>query len=55
MINNTGKLSFIESYKGNDMIFVSDGNTLEISHIGDAHISTKDGKIKLNDVLVISS
>ena len=53
MTNDPGKLSSIKPYKGNDMIYVGDGNSLPISHIGDAHVSTKEGNFKLNNVLVV--
>ena len=48
MTNDTGKLSYDEPYKGNDMIFVGDGNALPISHVGDVCVSTKEEKFKLN-------
>nr|CAN64533.1 hypothetical protein VITISV_035920 [Vitis vinifera] len=37
----------------NDIIFVGNGNALPISHVGDAYVSTKEGKFKLNDMLVV--
>ena len=53
MINNTGKLFFIKSYKGNDVIYVRNRNNLPISHIGDASIVTNDEKLNIKDVLVV--
>lgn len=54
MTNNTCKLSYVKPYKGNDMIFVGNGNALPISHVGNACVFTKEGKFKLNDVLVVT-
>lgn len=53
MMNDAGKLSSIENYKGNDMIYVGDGYALPISHVGDACLTTKEGKLKLKNVLVV--
>ncbi|TXG61102.1 hypothetical protein EZV62_012465 [Acer yangbiense] len=50
----SGILSSLQSYNGNDVIYVSNGNGLPISHIGDMSVSTKDEKFKLNNVLVVS-
>lgn len=52
-INDMSKLSYVESLSGNDMIFVGNGNALPMSHVGDACVFTKEGKFKLNDVLVV--
>ena len=51
--NDTGKLSYVEPYKSNDMIFTGNGNALPISHVGDTCVSTKEGNFKLNDVFVV--
>ena len=32
---------------------MGNGNALPISHVGDACVSTKEGKFKLNDMLVV--
>ena len=53
MTNDIGKLSYVEPYKGKDLIFVGNGNALPISHVGDACVSTKEGILNLNDVLVV--
>lgn len=41
MTNNDGNLDFAQPYLGDDVIYVNDGNTLPISHIGDISINTK--------------
>ncbi|TXG67661.1 hypothetical protein EZV62_008936 [Acer yangbiense] len=53
MTNDAGKLSSIQRYDGNDMIYVGDGNGSPISHIDDAHVTTHEGMFKLNDVLIV--
>ena len=53
MTNDAGKLSSIEQYNGNNMIYVGDGNGLPISHIGDACVTSKEGNFNLKDVLVV--
>ncbi|KAH9751421.1 hypothetical protein KPL71_014290 [Citrus sinensis] len=49
MVNSTGKLKKFIPYGGSDKIFVGNGQSLHISHIGD----TTHGKLNLKDILVV--
>nr|GLL27111.1 hypothetical protein L195_g010371 [Ipomoea trifida] len=49
MTNNAGMLSYTKPYKGNDVIYVGNGNKLDITHSGNACI----GELNLKDVLVV--
>lgn len=49
MTNDLGKLSTIRPYKGCDLIYVGNGVSLPITHIGDI----SNGKIHLNDTIVV--
>ena len=53
MINDAGNLSHSKPYHGNDVIYIGDGNSLPITHTGDANIVTSTGESKLKDVLVV--
>lgn len=53
MINNVGKLYHIKSYDENDVIYVVDGNSLPISHIGDVCVLENEGKSDLKARLVV--
>ena len=53
MTNDPGKLSYIKTYHGDDIIYVGNGNSLPISYIGEININTQDGQLNLNDVLVV--
>lgn len=53
MTNNAGKLLNPKIYEGPDTIYVGNGNELSISHIGNAHMFTKHGKLLLKDVLEV--
>ena len=50
MTNNVGILSYTKPYKGKDVIYVGNGNKLDITHTGSACI----GELNLKDVLVVS-
>ena len=47
MINNSGKLSKIIPYKGNETIVVGNGERLNISHLGEGKITTENGTLNL--------
>nr|GMD84145.1 Retrovirus-related Pol polyprotein from transposon RE1 [Ipomoea batatas] len=49
MTNNAGMLSYTKPYKGNDVIYVGNGNKLDITHSGNACV----GELNLKDVLVV--
>lgn len=49
MTNNPGTLSHIKPYKGNDVVYVGNGNKLDITHTGDKSI----GSMNLKRVLVV--
>ena len=51
--NNVGKMTQITPYKGNDAIFVGNGEALRISHIGEARLKTKHRDLKLKNLLVV--
>ena len=40
----------VASYKGNDIIFVMNGEPLRISHVGEANLKTRHGKINLKSL-----
>ena len=50
---NPGKMTQITPYKGNDAIFVGNGEALRISHIGETRLKTKHGDLKLKNLLVV--
>ena len=51
--NNPSKMTQITPYKGNDAIFVRNGEALRISHIGEARLKTKHRDLKLKNLLVV--
>ncbi|TXG63956.1 hypothetical protein EZV62_010950 [Acer yangbiense] len=53
ILNDPGKLSKVMRYKGNDTILVGNGESLNISHIGEGKIETKDGTLDLKNVLIV--
>lgn len=50
--NNTSKLSHLESYHGEDKVFVGNGECLKTTHIGQSSITARNRKLKLKDILV---
>ncbi|XP_075101859.1 uncharacterized protein LOC142177285 [Nicotiana tabacum] len=44
ILNNPGKLAKTTSYKGNESIFVGNGDSLPISHIGEGKLKTTESK-----------
>ncbi|KAF8401648.1 hypothetical protein HHK36_012594 [Tetracentron sinense] len=53
MTGNPGKLQNLKPYKGNDGVMVGNGQTLAITHIGEAHINEKSTPIDLKNVLLV--
>lgn len=47
MANNTGIMSHIVPYKGNDSIYVGNRERLKITHVGEAKINTDNGELGL--------
>lgn len=53
VMSNPGKIDKLSKYYGNDSLYVGDGNSLKISHIGEGKIQTKNGSLKLMEVLIV--
>lgn len=53
MANNTGKMSHIVSYKGNDSINIANRERLKITHIGKAKITTDNRALRLKNILAV--
>ncbi|KAF3773571.1 Retrovirus-related Pol polyprotein from transposon TNT 1-94 [Nymphaea thermarum] len=51
--SNPGMFDNLSRYKGKDSILVGDGNALEITHVGDTKISSKNDELELRNVLVV--
>ena len=45
--------SKIKNYKGNETIFIGNGESLNISHIGEGKIQTNNGILNLKNVLIV--
>ena len=53
ILNNPGKISQLKTYKGGDSLYVGNGDSLDITHIGEGDIYSKNGKLKLKNVLIV--
>ena len=53
ILNNPGKVSKLKTYKGGDLLYVGNGDSLDITHIGEGDIYTENGKLKLKNVLIV--
>ena len=53
MANNTGKMSHIVPYKGNDSIYVGNRERVKITHVGEAKITIDNGELRLKNVLAV--
>lgn len=53
ILNDTGKLSKVMHYKGNDTILVGNGENLNIFHIGEGKLETKSSTLDLKNILVV--
>lgn len=53
MINNLHKISNVIPYKGNDSIYVGNGESLKIYHVGEGNIETKHEKLLLKNVMIV--
>ena len=51
--NNLGKMTQRPTYKGNDAIFLGNGEALRISHIVKARLKIKHRDLKLKNLLVV--
>ena len=51
--DDPGNLDSLTPYHGSDGVMVGNGQTLPITHIGQATIGTGVSSIKLNDVLLV--
>ena len=52
-MNHTGKISRLTPYHGKDSLYVDDGNSLDITHVSEGLIDTKEGSLKLNNILIV--
>ena len=53
ILNNPGKVSKLKTYKGGDSLYVGNGDSLDITHIGEGDIYTENGKLKLKNILIV--
>lgn len=53
IMNHTGKISNLTPYYGKDSLYVGDGNSLDITHVGEGHVKTKESSLKLNNILIV--
>lgn len=53
IVNDPGKVQFIQPYCGPEKMFVGNGEGLKITHTGHANFKTKTGQLALNNVLVV--
>ncbi|XP_024041750.1 uncharacterized protein LOC112098966 [Citrus clementina] len=53
MTNDPGIIKRLKPYHGNSSIYVGNGNSLNISHVGQTKLNTANGKLLLKDVLVV--
>lgn len=53
MTSDPSSLSNVQPYTGTDSIIVGDRNSLQISHIGQSHLSISNGSLVLNEVLCV--
>ena len=53
MTNDPGIIKHLKPYHGNSSIYVGNGNSLNISHVGQTKLNTANGKLLLKDVLVV--
>lgn len=53
MTNAPNKICKTYPYNGKDAIYVGNGNSLPISHVGSTKIKTNNGDLNLNKILVV--
>ena len=53
MTGDPGKLVNLYAYNGNDSVMIGDGNTLKITHTGDAILQTKTSHFQIKNVLLV--
>ncbi|KAF8399800.1 hypothetical protein HHK36_015671 [Tetracentron sinense] len=53
MTNNPGIFTALRPYNGGDKIIIGNGQSLSISHIGDASVPTNSGSLHLKNVLLV--
>lgn len=53
MVNNPGVMSKLKHYNGTSSIYVGNGEKLNISHVGNSMLNTKQGHLILKNILAV--
>ena len=54
IMKQIGKIFRLTPYPSKDSLYIINGESLDITHVGEGKIHIKDGNLKLKNVLIVS-